>query len=162
MRRARSEAPPVEGASTMVISVKTSAGKTLELEVGPQESIESVKERIRDIEGTPAEEQRLIFAGRELEDGPRPPVDEGGAMVIYIKMLTGKTIELDVELADTIWRVKEKIQAMEGIPPVKQHLMYAGKHLRDDPTLRDYNVQRASSLSLVLLAPARIPSPTLS
>eukprot|EP00035_Acanthoeca_spectabilis_P038819 m.56501 g.56501 ORF g.56501 m.56501 type:complete len:76 (-) comp9304_c0_seq2:193-420(-) len=71
-------------------------------------------------------------------------------MLIKVKTLTGKEIEIDVEPTDTVLRIKELVEEKSGIPPDQQRLIFTGKQMADDQAITAYKVTGGAVLHLVL------------
>lgn len=73
-------------------------------------------------------------------------------MKIYVQIIKGKNVSLDVEASDSILNIKEKIQEKEGIPPSEQKIFFNGILLEDHKALSYYYVKKDSTLHLITLS----------
>jgi hypothetical protein len=74
---------------------------------------------------------------------------------IFVKSLNGQTIVLEIDMNDTIRKLKHKIYEKEGIPIETQRLTFLANILEDDQTISYYNIQNESTLHLILRQPGK-------
>ena len=152
---------PLRCDSGMRIHVKARSGRMITLAVMQEDTIENVKKEIREKVGIPVECQCLFYNDNELKDyqtlkdhnilrGSTLLLTEETLddMPIYVKMLTGETITLNVKPKTPVKKVKVEIQRRRGVPPSKQCLLFGIHELKEDRLLWKYNIQKESTLYL--------------
>ena len=145
------------------IFVETPDGKCVKLAVNAVDTIKTIKTKIESRIRIPANEQRLIFSGKQLKC-EKPVSFYGiragstiflslrikGGMQIYVRIGNTKSIAVVIEQMDTISQFKARVNAtrLEGVPLEDQQLYYHGKFLEDCKTLQFYNVTPEASLDM--------------
>lgn len=147
----------------MQLFLRLVEGSNLAVEVEPSCTGDGLQRRLQEVLGSCVQSSYIVHGCSTLQ-GTVAISEQGvsdrstlelrcrlrGGMMIKVKTLTGKEIEIDIEPSDTIERIKERVEEKEGIPPIQQRLIFAGKQMNDDKTAKDYNIEGGSVLHLVL------------
>jgi len=153
------EPEPEPEPEPFIISASTPDGRTIGLEVDPNDTIAEVKERIQEDEGIPVEDQRLLFHGDEL-DNSKSLLDHGiqhgdslnllgNTMTVHVQHFNGKKLTVQVMPTNSLGDLKEVIEELSGTPTHQQFVLFGPKLLSDDnQTLEAYKIKNGSTLKL--------------
>ena len=140
------------------ISIKTIDGKILNFDVKPSDSIEIIKQKIKDEEGLEPNQFHLFFGKFLLKNDKNlfrcdffsetfiKIIPNG---IIQIENLQGKIINIEAKYSDRIETIKEKIKDKEGLSTIHFHLLFDNKILQDDKTLEDYGISSESIVNMI-------------
>lgn len=153
----------------MQILVRTLNNEQSVLDVEQNDTILSVKELIQESKDILVDQQRLIFAGKNLEDDrtlydyniqnqstiqlilcfpvKRTP-EKDDLIEVCVRHFTSRNTILQVSLNDTVQHVKEQIYELEGIPLSNQRLLFNGNQLHDAELLNEYGIQDKTIIDL--------------
>ena len=138
----------------------------ISINTSPSTNIENIKKIIKEKLGIPVEKQNLMYSLKTLEDNKSlneynivnasilhllPKIEnlKDADKIIFIKTVDGKTFKFKLGALDTIKDIKNKISKEKGIPIESQRIIFNGKILEDNKSLKQYNINHESILHLV-------------
>ena len=151
--------------ATLEILVDVMSLEPFILKVDPSDTISNLKKKIENVKGFSADEQRLVFQGKKLEDDRTvsdyniqnnstlnvvlPILGKHYPMEVTILTEAGRLATLRVKPIDSILELKRKVQDITRVPPYKQSLSFAGVELENARTISDYNMRNKSAINFV-------------
>jgi hypothetical protein len=151
-----------------LITLELLTGRTYTFKCRVSDRILTLRNQIEDDTGIPCADQRLFFDGKRLDNDHRTLLSYNIQKACWLRLKhsevpfkifvrftsgvnAGKKKEFRVRSSDSILVVKQKIEEIEGIPPVLQRLIFDGRLPEDDCTLSFYNISHGSTLNLVVV-----------
>ena len=147
--------------SLLEIFVQVMHQEIITLEVDSSDTIGSLKEKIKDKKGFPAEEQLLFFQREELKDDRTVSdynIQNKSTVILSLQIYRlevtilsegTRLVTLEVNPTDSILELKREIQNITGVPPKEQSLRFDGIELKNERTIFEYNIQNKSYINLV-------------
>lgn len=145
------------------IFIRTLNGKTISLDVKITDTVLATKDKIQAKEGVPVEQQRLLFAGKQLRDDSKLEdckVEQGVTLQLMLRagidptgifiVLAGKRIAAKAQPNDSIAVIKSKVGLSFGDYLLEERLLYQENILEDDKTLQDYSIPLGSTLHFLI------------
>ena len=162
---------PVMIPELATINIRSSTNQKYTVKIDINAPVSELKSILSKQLGSELGEQRLIFAGKEIQNEQvlrQCNIQDGSTVhlimvhfrdrVIYIKMLNGKSFPLECKADDTIGTIKAMIHDEEYIPADQQRLVFAGQGLDDDQrTLTDYDIKHGDMIHLAFKRGGSLP-----
>jgi len=152
--------------SAMRVSVKTSGGNIILVDVNPDDTVLQLKRKVQEENGGAVSEQRLIFGGKLLQDDRLVTdydIQSSSTVVLISQAATahretqisvrssdGKTYYTSVEPDDTVQMLKTRLQEKTGVQTDARRLVFRGQELQDSHPVSEYNIRKDSKLFLVV------------
>lgn len=149
----------------MEILVDVMSQEPFVLKVDPTDTISNLKKKIEKFKGFSADEQRLVFQGKKLEDDRvvsdyniqnnstlnvvLPILGKHYTMEVTVLTEAGRLATLRVKPTDSILELKRKVCNITRVPPYKQSLSFAGIELENARTISDYKMRNKSAIKFV-------------
>lgn len=145
--------------ATLEILVDVMSQEPFILKVDHSDTISNLKKKIEKVKGFSADEQRVVFQGKKLEDDRTVSdynIQNNSTLNVVLPILgvtvlteAGRRATLRVKPIDSILELKRKVQGITRVPPYKQSLSFAGVELENARTISDYNMRNKSAINFV-------------